>query len=252
MAAEDRFATKAEAYAKYRWDYPPEPIRCVLDTAAVSERSVVADVGSGTGKLTMHFVEAARTVYAVEPSPEMRWVAERDLAKHASFRSIGAPSHATTLPDHSVDLIVVGQATHFFDAEPTREEFLRILKPGGWLATLNYRNSDEMTHAAVMTLQTEENGCDMSKRPNPPAAFWFGHDRFDEHSFLSTHQQSLEQFLGRVSSTSWAPGEDHPLYPRFERAARELFDRLATDGLRTVNTKTRVAIGQIRQQDGCT
>jgi SAM-dependent methyltransferase len=244
MAAEDRFATKAETYAKYRWDYPPEAVRCVLDAAAVSERSVVADVGSGTGKLTMHFVEAAGTVYAIEPSPEMRRVAERDLARHASFRSIGAPSHATTLGDRSVDLIVVGQAAHFFDAEPTRAEFLRILKPGGWLATLNYRRSDQKAQAAVMTLQTEENGCDMTHRPNPPAAFWFGHDRFDEYSFVTTRRQSLEQFLGRVSSASWAPGRDHPLYPRFERAARELFDRLATDGLRTVSTTMRVAIGR--------
>lgn len=244
MAAEDRFATKAETYAEYRWDYPPEAIRCVLDTAAVSERSVVADIGSGTGTLTKHFVETAGTVYAVEPSPEMRRVAERDLARHPSFRSIDAPSHATTLADHSVDLIVVGQATHFFDAEPTREEFLRILKPGGWLATLNYRSSDEKVHAAVMTLHTEENGCDMTHRINPPAAFWFGHGRFDEHSFVTTRRQGLEQFLGGISAASWAPGTDHPLYPRFERAARELFDRLATDGLRTVNTKTKVAIGQ--------
>jgi hypothetical protein len=84
----------------------------------------------------------------------------------------------------------------------------------------------------------------MTARVNPPVAFWFGHDRFAKHSFVTMHQQSLEQFLGRVSSASWAPRRDHPLYPRFERAARELFDRLATDGLRTVNTETKVAIGR--------
>jgi ubiquinone/menaquinone biosynthesis C-methylase UbiE len=244
MAADDRFATKAEAYARYRWDYRPEAIQCVLDAAAVSKHTVVADVGSGTGMLAKHFVGAAGTVYAIEPSPAMRRVAERDLAKHPSVRSIDAPSHATTLAGHSVDLIVVGQATHFFDAEPTRVEFLRILKPGGWLATLNYRNSNEKARAALKTLQTEENGCDMTDRRTPPAAFWFGHDRFDEHSFVTTRRQSLEQFLGRVSSASWAPGRDHPLYARFERAARDLFDRLATNGLRTVSTTMRVAIGQ--------
>jgi SAM-dependent methyltransferase len=244
MAFEDRYSSKAEKYAKYRWDYPPESIRRVLNTASLPERPVVADIGSGTGKLTRHFVETAGTVYAVEPSPGMRRMAERDLARHPSFRSIDAPSHATTLPDRSVDLIAVGQAAHWFDAEPTRDEFLRILRPGGWLTILGYRGTDEKMDAAFGAVRTEDNGCNVFDRSGPPLAFWFGHGAFAEHSFTHTSRQSWEQFLVDIASTSWAPDDDHPLYPRFERAARAFFDHFAADGQLVQNMETRAAIGQ--------
>ncbi|HZL73515.1 MAG TPA: methyltransferase domain-containing protein, partial [Planctomycetota bacterium] len=41
---------------------------------------------------------------------------------------------ATGLDDRSVDVIVGGQAFHWFDLGPTFREFRRILKPGGWCA----------------------------------------------------------------------------------------------------------------------
>jgi len=243
MASADRFSSKAEKYAKYRWGYAPEAIRYVLETAELSERSVVADIGSGTGILTKHFVDTAGEVHAVEPSPGMRRMAERDLAEHPSFHSIDGRSHATTLADRSVDLIIVGQAAHWFDAEPTRDEFLRILNPSGWLAILGYRGTDEDLNAAWKALRTEDNGCDVSDMSSPPLSFWFGHGGFDEHGFAHATRQSWEQFLGGICSASWAPDDDHPLYPRFERAARDFFDRFARDGRLVVSMETRVAVG---------
>lgn len=248
MTIEDRFSSKAETYAKYRWDYAPEAVRYVLDAVKLCQDSVVVDVGSGTGILTKHFLDEAGRVFAIEPIAEMRRMAEEALAKHPAFRSVGAPSHATTLPDGSVDLIVAGQATHFFDAEPTRAEFLRILKPGGWLAIFSYVGvgTNEDRRAAARMLRTEENGCETFERDLRPAAFWFGHDDFTERRFAYTRRQNWEQYLGGVSSASWAPGGDHPLYTRFKRAARDLFDRFASDGWLVTNMETKVDIGHPR------
>src|ERR1043165_1255417 len=63
----------------------------------------------------------------------MRVAGERLLAKYPSFRSVNATAEATTLPNESVDLIVAGQAFHWFQHSATKIEFKRILKTGGWV-----------------------------------------------------------------------------------------------------------------------
>ena len=47
--------------------------------AGLSPQSVVADIGSGTGKLSILFLEHGNTVYGVEPNEEMRAAGERSL-----------------------------------------------------------------------------------------------------------------------------------------------------------------------------
>ena len=47
------------------------------------------------------------------------------------------------MPDASVDFVTAGQAFHWFNPALAREEFRRILKPGGWVALVwNERRLD--------------------------------------------------------------------------------------------------------------
>ena len=47
------------------------------------------------------------------------------------------------LPNASVDIITAAQAFHWFDPEPTKQEFKRIIKPGGYAALIwNLRQLD--------------------------------------------------------------------------------------------------------------
>ena len=49
----------------------------------------------------------------------------------------------TTLPDASIDIVTAAQAFHWFDPEPTKREFKRIIKPGGYAALIwNLRQLD--------------------------------------------------------------------------------------------------------------
>src|SRR5512147_2414484 len=66
----------------------------------------------------------------------MRKAGERLLRTYSNFFSLTATAEATMLPGHSVDLIVAGQAFHWFDRERARTEFGRILKPGGQVALI--------------------------------------------------------------------------------------------------------------------
>ncbi len=215
----------------------------------MSDQSVVADIGAGTGILTQHFIDKVCLVYAVEPDAGMRRLAEETLGKYPSCRVVPGRAEATTLPDNSVDLITVAQAIHWFDPQPTRSEFLRILKPDGWLALLrNYTKHNDL-NAAIDAILTPEHGVEKS-RTAPTSHlyqvhFYYGGGHFHRSAFPFTLCETWEVFLGALISASYAPDEDHPLYPRFERGARDVFARFSSEGEITIHGETELYLGQI-------
>jgi SAM-dependent methyltransferase len=106
----------------------------------------MADIGSGTGKLSVLFLDHGNTVCGVEPNDEMRAAAESLLSQHPNFVSVAATAEATGLPDHGFDFVIAGQAFHWFEPAAARREFVRILRPGGcvvlvWNASSNRRGT---------------------------------------------------------------------------------------------------------------
>ncbi len=243
-----RFSTKADAYARYRWDYSPRAIACVVETACLSPASRVADIGSGTGIFTRHMADTAGTVYAVEPNAGMREQAEVLLAGHRAFVSINGCAEDTTLPDESVDVITVAQALHWFEPDETRREFRRILRPGGWLAVLWNRSTHQQLNEAFSELFTEANGWDTKPATNPTpgqAIRHFLNDDCLQRSFSVVEQETWEHFLGALRSDSHAPDECHPRYERFEQSARRVFDRFEKHGRLAVSFSTELRMGHL-------
>lgn len=56
---ETKFNGKGEIYSRFRPSYPQEFIEYLYSEIDVTEKSVVADVGSGTGILTKQLLEKA-------------------------------------------------------------------------------------------------------------------------------------------------------------------------------------------------
>ena len=138
-----RFSNRVANYVKYRPTYPPEVLQLFRGELGLMIDSIVADVGAGPGVLARNFLENRNTVYCVEPNEAMRAAAEELLAEYPGFRSVNGSSEDTTLADASVDVITAAQAFHWFRPEPTRDEFRRILKPGGYAALIwNIRQLD--------------------------------------------------------------------------------------------------------------
>ncbi|MFC1974823.1 class I SAM-dependent methyltransferase [Chloroflexota bacterium] len=246
------YSTKAEKYAKYRWDYAPQAIEIVFDVAQISDESAVADIGAGTGILAKHFGGRVKHIFAVEINLEMRQMATKALAQYPSFRSIDGRAEATTLPDDSVDLITVAQAIHWFEPESTKLEFCRILKPAGWLAVLQNYGTDEEVHKVLAEeVFTEENGVDTAhtdKMPTKkPMRFYYDGNDFLHQTFSFTSQRTWEEFMGSLASTSYVPDEDGFLYANFERAAKRVFEHFSVDGLLTDHGATELYLGQMKK-----
>ncbi len=153
--ATQRFSSRVEDYARYRPGYPPEVIQLLKTECGLAAESVVADIASGTGIFTRIVLEAGAHVFGVEPNAKMRRAAEKFLAGYASFTCLNGTAESTTLPDHSVDIITAAQAAHWFDPSKARQEFVRILKPGGW-TVLPEARADVAGIAANFRLESGE------------------------------------------------------------------------------------------------
>ena len=138
-----RFSSKVDNYRKYRPTYPAEVIDLLRHECGLTSEAVVADIAYGTGLFTKLLAETGARVIGVEPNAPMRQAGEEYLAAYANFRSIEGTAEATGLADRSIDLLAAAQAAHWFDVEKAKREFLRVLKPKGWVVLLwNKRSLD--------------------------------------------------------------------------------------------------------------
>jgi ubiquinone/menaquinone biosynthesis C-methylase UbiE len=249
MPAYTTYTTKAEKYARFRWDYDPRAVEAIFSITQLSPASVLTDIGAGSGIFTRHVMGRIGQVYALEPNAGMLREAARRLPAGPGFLLLGASAEHIPLPDHCLDVITVAQAVHWFDPEPTRQEFTRVLKPGGWLALLRNYPLDSVVGQAIHSVLTPENGVSAAKG-SPPAfkrqdSFYFNSEGFQKLLFSFTYHQDWEQFLGSMCSASFMPDEDHPAYPRLVKAAREVFDRFSQDDQVAGSAETELLIGQM-------
>src|SRR5580698_7389760 len=126
--ATSRFSDRVENYVRYRPGYPPAVIEELKAECGLVPDDVVADIASGTGIWTRILLENGNRVFGVEPNAEMRQAGERLLASFPKFTSVVGTAEATTLADGSIDFVTAAQAAHWFNREPARREFVRILK----------------------------------------------------------------------------------------------------------------------------
>jgi ubiquinone/menaquinone biosynthesis C-methylase UbiE len=213
---------------------------------------VIADIGSGTGILSELFLSAGYHVYGVEPNREMRHAAEQDLSPYPNFISMPGQAEATGLPDHSIDLIVAGQAFHWFDRALSRKEFLRILKPPGWVVLLwNDRRQDtSFSNAYEKFLKTYAIDYDVVDHrqitPNVLKQF-YNHDKLSLKLFDHVQVFDLEGLKGRVLSCSYMPPAGHPNFDEMIRALTSLFERFHQNGTITMGYNTLVYYGKMER-----
>lgn len=226
----ERFSDRVADYIKYRPDYPEALFAQLREQFGLSVSHVVADIGSGTGLLTKHFLENGHQVYGVEPNTNMRLAAESVLNAYPRFTSINGQAEATTLADVSVDWVVAGQAFHWFDLEKTPGEFERILKPGGHVAVIwNVRLENDPFQQAyeefLLTHCIEYKQVNHRRLTSETLADILAPRSMEMATFENAQIFDYEGLQGRLLSCSYAPKANASNYDMMLTELRNLFDR---------------------------
>jgi ubiquinone/menaquinone biosynthesis C-methylase UbiE len=249
-APEERFSDRVENYIRYRPSYPPAVMSLLRKETGVKAASIVADIGSGTGISTELFLREGCTVYAVEPNPEMRAAAQRLLGRYGNLRSVNGSAEATTLPDHSVDLVTAAQAFHWFKPAPTREEFTRILKPDGRVALIwNERKLEATAFLRAYEALLMKHATDYAKvrheNVNATAlARFFRDGKYTTHTFANQQRFDYESLKGRLLSSSYAPSAGQPGHEAMISELADIFARCQVDGKVSFDYDTKVHLGR--------
>jgi SAM-dependent methyltransferase len=249
--ATSRFSDRVENYIRYRPGYPSDAVECLRQECGLSASPVVADIASGTGIWTRILLENGNPVFGVEPNAEMRQAGERLLAGFPKFTSVTGSAEATTLADASMDFVTAAQAAHWFDRPRARREFLRILKPGGWLVLLwNERLTDATPflrdyEQLLLTYATDYEDV-RHERTTDAVNEFFDPAPYAERVFAMRQEFDYAGLEGRLMSSSYAPGPEHPKHAPMLSVLRRIYDANAASGQVPFEYKTRVYFGRLK------
>jgi SAM-dependent methyltransferase len=251
----ERFSTRVANYARYRPSYPQAAIELLSARCGLSPTAVVADLGSGTGILSERLLASGAQVIGVEPNDGMRAAAQARLGTNARFRSVGATAEATTLPGGSIDLLVAGQAFHWFEPEAARREALRVIRDGGWGALLwNERPAQASPfladYEALLLQHAAEYARISASRADEASMRGFFGGTMERATFPNQQTLDFEGLKGRLLSSSYAPEPGHPEYEPMMAGLRAVFSRHERDGEIVFPYQTLVYFAQLKPSRG--
>jgi SAM-dependent methyltransferase len=246
-----RFSDRVENYVRYRPGYPPEVVDLLSKECRLAPEQAIADIGFGTGLFTRLVLENGNPVTGVEPNEAMRLEGERILSAYPRFRCVAGTAEATTLPDYSVDFVTAAQAAHWFNRERARREFVRILKPGGWVVLLwNERVTDSTPFLIAYEKLLMQYGTDYNEvrheRTTDTIQEFFAPSPFSAQVFPMQQVFDYAGLEGRLLSSSYVPAAAHPNHRPMLAALRRLFDTHNVAGKVIVDYNTRVYCSQLR------
>lgn len=236
LAPLNRFSNKVENYVKYRPHYPDKIIMTLKDEKILKDESTIADVGCGTGILTELFLRNGNKVYGVEPNKEMREVGEKLLKLYNNFISINGTAESTTLQDKSVDIVTAAQAFHWFDKERAKDEFLRIMKPAGYVVVVwNTVRKTETPFLRAYESLLFKYGIDYAKVKHENTTGEVMQKFYDKSGFkfVSFYNEQIfdyEGLKGRLLSSSYIPTESQPGYNEMLDELKKVFVEHNIDG----------------------
>lgn len=139
--ATDHFGKVASHYASHRPGYPAALFDWLSKQCHAHD--LAWDCGAGSGQASVGLAAHFAQVLATDMSAEQLL----QSTEHPRVEYRVARAESSGLADHSVDLVSVAQALHWFDPDRFYAEVRRVLKPGGLIAAWSY---------GVISLEGEE------------------------------------------------------------------------------------------------
>lgn len=217
------FGRAAASYEAGRPGYPAAAVEWMLQpVAASSTRLRVADVGSGTGKLTRALVGAGAEVVAIDPDPLM--LAALSEGVPGVPTAVGSAEHLP-MPDASVDAVALGQAWHWVDAAQGSREVGRVLRSGGVLGLIwNIRDAATPWVAQMTEIMHRSNAEEMMAAGGPTVLSPFG--AVETATFVWSRPMTAVALLEMARSRSYLITASDAERARVEAGLLELFDTL--------------------------
>ena len=249
--ATSRFSDRVENYVRYRPGYPREALQVLKDECGLRPEHLIVDIASGTGKWTQMLLENGNAVFGIEPNAEMRQAGEKLLGNFSRFTSVAGTAEATTLDDASVDYVTAAQAAHWFKRAESRKEFVRILKPRGWLVLLwNERLTDGTPFLCDYERLLLTYGTDYEdirhERTTDEINEFFDPSPYQERVFPMRQEFDYPGVEGRLLSSSYAPGPGHPKHEPMLAELRRIFQEHTENGRVGFEYKTRIYFGRLK------
>ena len=249
--AKQRFSARVADYLRYRPGYPSAVRDILRAECGLKSGHTIADIGSGTGFLSELFLKNGNRVFGIEPNEAMRQAGEEYLASYDGFASINGSAESTTLDDASVDFVTAGQAFHWFDQNAARTEFIRILKPTGWVAVIwNERLTDTTPFLRDYEALLRQFGTDYAsvKESYPSEQHmrdFFGANPYNSRELPNFQEFDFDGVAGRLRSSSFIPTQDHPNFAPMMEELQRMFAEYNQDGRVRLEYSTHVYFGRL-------
>jgi ubiquinone/menaquinone biosynthesis C-methylase UbiE len=123
--------------------YPPAFVEVLARALRLGSADVVADVGCGTGQLTIPLAACVRAAAGIDPEPAMLALAAQAAAGQqvanvtwilGSDRDL--PALAGLLGEHTLAAVTIANAIHLMAHQQVFAAARRLLRPGGGLAVI--------------------------------------------------------------------------------------------------------------------
>jgi len=128
----DNFSQNSANYALFRPESPAEIFYFLYDH--VDNFDSAWDCGTGNGQVANTLATRFKTVYGTDISAtQLQHAQKRENILYKQERA-----EATSIPEHSIDLITIAQAIHWFDFDNFYKEVSRVAHPGALIAAWTY------------------------------------------------------------------------------------------------------------------
>jgi SAM-dependent methyltransferase len=210
-----------------------------------------AYIGSASTRLATLFLDHGHQLVATASTAAGKHELETLKHRWPAFRVVPGTPEATNLPTGSVDFILSERALHLPRLASIRDEFRRILRPGGVVVIITdnrvYGGSAQQ-EAYEQLLRTH---CANFQEKSAPADIagkvieFFDQSDVFEDAFVGRHALTLDALIEQTTCLPIAPKVGESGHAAMLQALRDFFTEWALEGYVTVPVVCRVACGHV-------
>lgn len=224
--------TKHAKFYSYRPNYAPKSIDMLVCLAhggggGNNPSLKVADIGAGTGNLSIMLLERECEVVSVEPNDAMREIGI-ERTKGQNIKWVRATGIDSTLKAGEFDWVTFGSSFNVMDRNEALEEAHRLLKKGGYFSCMwNHRDlNDPVQKIAEDTIvEFVPNYTRGTRREDQRPIIESRKDLFDNIIYLEEDfyfHQSIENYINAWKSVK------NPYWDLEQAEGVELFEKIAS------------------------